>query len=80
MSVITLKAHFDGKQVCLDEPADFAPNTPMLVTVAQPDAADESFEEERAAWFAFSKQGLARAYGDDEPDYSNVAILERPSA
>ena len=45
MSVITLKAHYDGKQVCLDEPIDLAPNTPMLVTVAQPDAeaADRAF-------------------------------------
>jgi hypothetical protein len=74
MSVITLKAHFDGKQVCLDEPADFAPNTPMLVTVAQPDAN----EVDRAEWFALAKKSFAQAYSDDEPDYSNVAILERP--
>jgi hypothetical protein len=74
MSVITLKAHYDGKQVCLDEPIDLAPNTPMLVTIARPDAEDA----DRAEWFALAKTAFARAYGDDEPDYSNAVILERP--
>jgi hypothetical protein len=74
MSVITLKAHYDGKQVCLDEPIDLAPNTPVLVTIAQPDAE----VADRAEWFALAKAAFARAYGDDEPDYSNAVILERP--
>ena len=74
MSVITFKAHYDGKQVCLDEPIDLAPNTPMLVTVARPDAEDA----DRAEWFALAKTAFARAYGEDEPDYSNAVILERP--
>jgi hypothetical protein len=74
MSVITLKAHYDGKQVCLDEPIDLAPNTPMLVTIAQPDAE----ATDRAEWFTLAKAAFARAYGDDEPDYSNAVILERP--
>jgi hypothetical protein len=74
MSVITFKAHYDGKQVCLDEPIDLAPNTPMLVTIARPDAEDAN----RAEWFALAKAAFARAYGEDEPDYSNAVILERP--
>jgi hypothetical protein len=74
MSIITLKAHYDGKQVCLDEPIDLAPNTPMLVTIAQPDAE----ATDRAEWFALAKAAFARAYGDNEPDYSNAVILERP--
>jgi hypothetical protein len=74
MSVITFKAHYDGKQVCLDEPIDLAPNTPMLVTVARPDAEDA----DRAEWFALAKAAFARAYGKDEPDYSNAVIRERP--
>ena len=28
--------------------------------------------EERAAWHAAGRQFLARAYGDDEPDYSEA--------
>jgi hypothetical protein len=46
----------------------------MLVTIAQPDAEDA----DRAEWFALAKAAFARAYGDDEPDYSNAVILERP--
>jgi hypothetical protein len=74
MSVITFKAHYDGKQVCLDEPIDLAPNTPMLVSIARPDTEDADCAE----WFALAKAAFARAYGDDEPDYSNAVILERP--
>lgn len=74
MSVITLKGHYDGKQVCLDGPIDLAPNTPVLVTVPQPDTNDT----DRAEWFALAKAAFERAYGDDEPDYSNAVILERP--
>ena len=33
MKSITLKAHFDGKQICPDEPLDMEPNTEVLVTV-----------------------------------------------
>ena len=68
----TLKAHFDGKQVVLDEPVAFHAGTPLLVLVAK----EETFEEERAAWFEMSAAGLAQAYGPDEPDYSS-AIEQR---
>jgi hypothetical protein len=74
MSAITLKAHFDGKQICLDEPYDLQPNSKLIVTVVPAD----SLEEEREAWLAASQAGLARAYGDDEPDYSNVVLRETP--
>lgn len=30
--------------------------------------------EEREAWQAFGKQQLARAYGENEPDYDNVPL------
>ncbi len=69
MSTVTLRAHFDGKQVCLDEPADLAPDTLLLVTVLPNDSATE-----RAAWLAGSQESLARAYSNDEPDYSDAPI------
>jgi len=75
MSAITLKAHFDGKQICLDEPGDLAPNTPVLVVVPQPDAE----AKDRAEWFSFAQAAFAHTYGDDEPDYSDAKILEDPS-
>lgn len=64
----TLKAHFDGKQVVLDEPASFDVGTPLLVLLAK----EETLEEERAAWLEMSAAGLARAFGPDEPDYSSA--------
>jgi hypothetical protein len=74
MSVVTLKAHYDGEKICLDEPFELLPNTPVLVTVPQPDAESQ----DRAEWFALAKAAFARTYDDDEPDYSNAVILERP--
>jgi hypothetical protein len=75
MSAITLKAHFDGKQICLDEPYDLQPNSKLIVTVVSSD----SFNEEREAWLAASQAGLARAYGDDEPDYSDYVGKPPPT-
>ena len=74
MSVVTLKAHYDGKQVCLDEPYPLKVNTQLLVTVVPGDSA----EDERQAWLAASQAGLARAYGENEPDYSDAVLRETP--
>ena len=74
MSATTLKAHYDGKQICLDEPCDLPPDTKLWVLVIP--ESEEAFRED---WFALSKQGLARAYGDDEPDYSHFIGNPPPS-
>jgi hypothetical protein len=74
MSAITLKAHFDGKQICLDEPYELQRGSKLIVAVVSGD----SLEEERQAWLAASQAGLARAYGDSEPDYSNAVLRETP--
>jgi hypothetical protein len=73
MSVVTLKAHYDGKKVCLDEPCHLPPATKLLVL-----AVSDSEEAFREDWFALSRQALAQAYGDDEPDYSD--LLPKPPA
>jgi hypothetical protein len=77
MSVVTLKAHYDGKHICLDEPIDLPANAELMVTVL-PDAG-ESIEAERTAWLKFSQENFARAYGDDEPDYSHCIGKAPPS-
>ena len=74
MNAVTLKGHYDGKQICLDEPFPLQPNTQLLVTVVPGDSA----EDERQAWLAASQAWLARAYSDDEPDYSNAVLREQP--
>lgn len=70
MQIVTLQAHFDGKQIVLDEPYELAPNTRVVVSVIQLD------DEERKEWTRFSLANLERAYGDDEPEYSVDLIKE----
>jgi hypothetical protein len=65
MLAVTLRAHFNGKQIVLDEPYDLPPDSPLMVTVLP--KADSS---DAAEWHGLAAAALARAYGDDEPDYS----------
>ena len=69
MEPITLRAHFDGNQIVLDEPIELEPNTELVVTVV-PRASDG----EREAWTRLALESLARAYSDDEPAYSRDQI------
>ena len=71
MPAVTLKAHFNGKQIVLDEPFDLPPDSPLMVTVMP---KEDSAED--AQWHILAAGGLARAYGEDEPDYS-AADLKR---
>ena len=71
METRTLRAHFDGNQILIDEPFELEPNTELLITVL-PKASDE----EREDWARLSLENLARAYSDDEPEYSLDLIKE----
>ena len=70
MEIVTLQAHFDGKQILLDEPDELTPNSKLVVSVIQIQ------NEEREDWMRFSLANLERAYGDDEPEYSLDLIKE----
>jgi hypothetical protein len=65
MTAVSLKAHFNGKQIVLDEPFDLPPDSPLIVTVLP----NENSTEDRQ-WHGLASSALARASGDDEPDYS----------
>lgn len=65
MPALTLKAHFDGERIQLDEPFDLPLNASLMVTVLAPVIGTEI-----AQWAQASAGGLARAYGDDEPEYA----------
>ena len=67
MPTAILKAHYDGERIVLDEPFELPANTPLMITVIAPD--DERFE-----WAALGAQNLARAYGDDEPEYTTADL------
>jgi hypothetical protein len=69
MPAVTLKAHFNGKQIVLDEPFDLPPDSPLIVTVMPKDDSTED-----AQWHSLAAGALARAYGKDEPDYSAADI------
>jgi hypothetical protein len=55
--VVTLRAHFDGERIRLDEPYTLSPGAKLLVAVlpgAEPD--------DREAWRALSARRLEDAY------------------
>ena len=70
MPMITIPAHFDGKQIRLDEPFDLEPDTRLIVTILPSRMSDNEREE----WLNLSVQGLEDGYGEDEPEYSTDLI------
>ena len=62
----TIRAHFDGKQVCLDESFQLEPDAQLLVVVLPKHFSDHEHED----WLFLSSQALENAYGKDEPEYS----------
>ena len=72
MNAITLRAHFDGKRIILDEPFELEPDTKLIVTVLLKQEADS----EREDWANLAMQALERAYGPDEPEYTPDMIKE----
>ncbi|NOS89050.1 MAG: hypothetical protein HOP34_11030 [Methylococcaceae bacterium] len=63
MPSITLKAHYDGQRILLDEPFNLPVNAILMVTVLS-DANNE-----KDSWHNIAINGLSDAYSDNEPDY-----------
>ncbi len=72
MAAISLKAHYDGHPIQLDKPFPLIPKTKLIVTVL-PD--DQALTEWRADWYKLAAQGIARAYGDNEPEYTKADCI-----
>ena len=53
----------------MDEPFDLPPNTPLMVTVMPKDDSTED-----AQWHSLAFGALARAFGENEPDYSAADV------
>ena len=75
MISVTLKAHYDGKHIVLDEPFQIPVDAPLMVTVLAPSAAERGLGREHTSWSALSAENLARAYGSDEPEYSLADLI-----
>jgi hypothetical protein len=67
MPTISLKAHYDGQSIQLDEPFSLPINSRLLVTVLPASDAEQQ-------WISLSSQSLAEAFGDNEPEYTEADI------
>jgi hypothetical protein len=67
MKTIALSAHYDGTKIELDEPYPLAESAHLVVVVLPQD-------DERQGWLRLSVQQLARAYGDNEPEYTEADL------
>ena len=66
----SIPAHFDGKHIQLDQPVTLKANAKLIVVVLP------EHDEEREDWIRASQASLARAYGDNEPEYTLDMIKE----
>jgi hypothetical protein len=66
--MLEIQGHFDGTQVLFDEPCTLKPNTKLIIKVVEDNEDDD--------WYLLGKKSLARAYSDDEPEYSLDSIIE----
>lgn len=71
---MTVRAHYDGHQVQLDEPLTAEPNTELLVTVL-PAENELELEREREEWNSVSLASFARLY-EDEPDVYTSEMIK----
>ena len=60
----------DARHLQLNQPIPLPAGSTVLITLTSPE------ESERQTWLPLSAQGLAAAYGDDEPDYPAKLIKE----
>jgi hypothetical protein len=67
MKTVALSAHYDGKKIELDEPYRLPENAHLVAIVLPRD-------DERPDWLRLSVQTLARAYSDNEPEYTEADL------
>ncbi len=73
MPFVTIPAHYDGKNVQLDEEVALTPNTRLIVTVLDTETSDLK-DLEREDFLRLAASGLARGYDDDEVEYSEADL------
>jgi hypothetical protein len=71
MPAVTLKAHYDGERIVLDEPFEIPPNSSLMVTVLP--ASEALVGDDR---ILAARKALAGAYGPDEPEYGSEDLRQ----
>lgn len=77
MKTITLPAKRNGSHIDPVAPFEIPDNAKLFIVVATPENDEETDADFRADWYALSAMGLARAYGDDEPEYDLNMLKEK---
>jgi hypothetical protein len=67
MALLSVHAHYDGKQILLDEPVELPVGRRLLVTLL--DSTDEETD-----YYSLAAAGLSAAYGTSEPEYSEADL------
>ncbi|MEJ0001149.1 MAG: hypothetical protein WDO13_19515 [Verrucomicrobiota bacterium] len=67
MALRSVHAHYDGKQILLDEPIELPVGRRLLVTLL--DSTDEETDH-----YSLAMAGLSAAYGTNEPEYSEADL------
>ncbi len=68
-----VQAHVvDSNHLELMQPIQLSPGSNVMILIVQPELLHEN-----QAWYQLSTQGLANAYGDNEPEYSTDLITNR---
>ena len=67
MALLSVHAHYDGKQILLDEPMELTVGRRLLVTVL--DGTDEATD-----YHSLAAAGLSSAYGPTEPEYTEADL------
>jgi hypothetical protein len=67
MALLSVLAHYDGKQILLDEPVELPVGRRLLVTLLDP-------TEEEMDFHSLSATGLFGAYGVNEPEYTEIDL------
>ena len=75
MPSVSLKAHYDGERILLDEPFEIPPNSPLMITVLSAVEGQEALAD--GDWIVAARKTLSKAYGEGEPEYTAADLRRR---
>jgi hypothetical protein len=76
MNLVTIPAHFDGKQIQLYNRVNIEAGAKLIITILPIPKNIEAKNETNDDWMSLAMAGLESAYGENEPEYSLNLIIE----